>query len=478
MTGNRRVSRFFETHSEEQVRRMAALVRTLAEREIAPPEIAPSAGWQMGKPASDAGQDLRAQLWDALKDFPETCFPIRLPWLEGAVLEFRHANETGRQLYVNRSFDPNDFAVLSQFLKPGATFVDVGANAGVYSVYAAKKVGPAGHVFAFEPSRREAASLTRNADLNRLTNLRCLQMAVGAADGTATLSVAEEEFDGHNSLGGLALQRVFPNIRYTVDGENFHWSSFTGRLTQLALGQVSQLELLIYSDAAFDFMLEDIQLRPPGVAIGPWLRMNAHEKAADIPHLVKSDFAGAAICIFGDAKLKNFNGALRISSTSGGGAAFRWEMGTSVSTLVNVIGSPVAENAFEQYTVDVVPLDALLLKPGTPKVDVLKIDVEGFEIEVLEGARKLISEQRPLILIEVANELLEAKNSSAATIAHFLHENGYVLFDAAIGKPRLVDLMGEHSSNVFAVPEALLDQMLKLGGLKRSALTAGLETTQ
>lgn len=474
MTGNRRVSRFFETHSEDQVRRLAALVRKLAEREIGPVETSPSSGWRMGQPSTDPGQPLRAQLWESMKDFPEDCFPVQLPWLEDTKLEFSHPNETGRQLFVNRSFDPNDFAVLGHFLKPGGTFVDVGANAGLYSVYAARKVGPGGHVYAFEPSRREAASLSRNADLNRLTNLRCMQIAAGAATGTATLSVADAEFDGHNSLAGLALARTFPNLRYTIDGQEFHWTSFTGRTTQVALGKAGQLEILIYSEAPFDFVLDDIQLGPDGVVTGPWMRTDSHETAARIPEQVKTKFSGANVSVFGDIHLKNTRGALRIECKSAGGIAFRWQLDPTFSTLITVTGLPKAESAKEQYTVDVTPLDALFLQPGMPKVDVIKIDVEGFEKEVLNGARALISEHKPLILIEVANELLDTKQSSAADIAGQLNALGYVLFDAGEGKPRLVDLMGAHSSNVFAVPEPLLDKMLKLGGLDRKALTAGL----
>lgn len=470
------MSRYFETHAEDQIRRMAKLLRQLAEQEIGTIETNPAAGWRMGLPASDGGQPLRAQIWESMKDFPEDCFPIQLPWLNETVLEFSHPNETGRQLYVNRSFDPNDFSVLSHFLKPGGTFVDVGANAGLYSIYAASIVGPAGHVFALEPSRREAASLGRNADLNRLTNLRCMQLAAGAEEGSATLSVADPEFDGHNSLAGLALALNFPNLRYTIDGQNFHWTSFTGRITQVALGKASQLEILIYSEAPFDFVLEGIQLSPDGVVSGPWLRTDTHESVAEVPEQTKAKFSDAHVAVYGDIHLKNTRGAMRIECKSAGGIAFRWQLDPTFSTLITLTGLPRAESAKEQYTVDVVPLDTLFLKPGMPKVDAIKIDVEGFESEVLAGAEKLISSQKPLIMIEVANELLETKQGSAKDVAAQLHTLGYVLFDAAKGKPRLVDLMGEHSSNIFAVPEPLLDKMLKLGDLSRKALTAGLGT--
>lgn len=465
------MSKTIETHSEDQIRRLASMVRKLAEREIGPVTEAPDPQWKMGLPAKDPGQEVRAEIWDSLKDFPEHCFPIRLPWLEGTELEFSHPNETGRQLFVNRSFDPNDFSVLANFLKAGGTFVDVGANAGLYSVFAARKVGPSGHVFSLEPSRRESAALLHNVSINRLANVRCFQLAAGAIEGAASLFVADAEFDGHNALGGLALTRVFPNIRFTADKQNYNWTSFAGRSTQIPIGQVSQFELVIYSDSPFAFVLDNIQISPSEAARGPWLHSDGNERPVKLPHKVAADFGAAALSVFGDAELRNMKGALSISCATAGGVAFRWELDPTHPAMATIVGSPLAEDAFERYDVDVVPLDALLFQSGIPKIDAMKIDVEGFEIEVLHGARNLIMQQNPLILIEVANELMERKSRSASEIADFLTEYGYVFFDAATGKPRLVNLMGEHGSNVFAVPKSLLDKMLKLGGLTRASLT-------
>jgi FkbM family methyltransferase len=50
----------------------------------------------------------------------------------------------------------------------------------------------------------------------------------------------------------------------------------------------------------------------------------------------------------------------------------------------------------------VAPLDTLICE----NVDLLKIDVEGMELEVLEGSRGLIERCRPQIMIEVRDELL------------------------------------------------------------------------
>ena len=54
--------------------------------------------------------------------------------------------------------------VLQRGLQPGSVFYDVGANVGFYSIIAARLVGTAGHVYAFEPvpDRLSAATFSRS----------------------------------------------------------------------------------------------------------------------------------------------------------------------------------------------------------------------------------------------------------------------------------------------------------------------------
>lgn len=453
---------------------LARAFRALLSRVKPELDVTPKQNWVMGLDPSTPAAIERAEIWEAMLDYPDAAFPLQLQWYDDLKLEFGHPSEMARQLFVHGCYDPNEFNVLKALLKPGMTFVDVGANDGKYSTVAASLVGPGGSVFALEPSRREAAALRRNALINRLLNIRTLELAAGAAEATAKLSVADAMFDGHNSLTGLAVSK-HTNLRYTVDGTNFFWTSFHGEATQIALGKAHQAEVLIYSDVELDFDLRDIVVSPQDNVISPWLQTSSSERALTIPDGVQGTFSNASVTCYGDILPRMARGNLQFSSRAAAGVYFRWKLDDTMDSIITIHGKSRSSAPAEEYVVDVVPLDTLFARPGMPKVDAVKIDVEGFELDVLNGARNLISTQRPLILIEVANDLLETKKASVTDIARFLHENGYILFDAHMGKPRLVDLLGQHGSNVFAVPERFLDQMLKLGGLDRKALTAGLK---
>jgi FkbM family methyltransferase len=54
---------------------------------------------------------------------------------------------------------------------PGDVFLDVGANIGLYTIMAAKRVGPSGAVYAFEPHVGNAMNLLRNCTLNNVADI-------------------------------------------------------------------------------------------------------------------------------------------------------------------------------------------------------------------------------------------------------------------------------------------------------------------
>jgi FkbM family methyltransferase len=98
-------------------------------------------------------------------------------------------------------FEPDTRSFFDAWLRPGDTFLDVGANVGLYALAAARRVGPRGHVHAFEPCTQTFERLNENVSLNRLNNVACHRVALSDENARAELALANGGFDAWNSLG-------------------------------------------------------------------------------------------------------------------------------------------------------------------------------------------------------------------------------------------------------------------------------------
>ena len=102
-----------------------------------------------------------------------------------------------------------------QLLSPGATVLDIGANLGVYSLPMARRVGPTGRVFAYEPAGETRAWLEKSVARNGLTNLEIVAAALSNKSGDAHLG------HGHSSeLHSLGAGGAGESVRVaTLDEE-------------------------------------------------------------------------------------------------------------------------------------------------------------------------------------------------------------------------------------------------------------------
>lgn len=168
--------------------------------------LAPYPGWHPGIEETHPIPDdvrLRLAIWRYFNS-RRLLLPTRLKWHFGLRVDAYLGNDLTRFLYAGGAFDPNEFAFLVEFLRPGMTFVDAGANDGLYSLFASRLVGTQGKVIAIEPSSRELARLTSNIRLNRLANVTIVPVAVSDHRGTVGLRVADFEHAGHNTLGDFS----------------------------------------------------------------------------------------------------------------------------------------------------------------------------------------------------------------------------------------------------------------------------------
>ncbi len=93
-----------------------------------------------------------------------------------------------RILFLPREWDRRERAFLAERLRPGAVFVDVGANVGGYAFWAASLVGETGRVLVFEPDPALVRQLRWNVGANRAEGrIRVVEAAVGASCGTGRL---------------------------------------------------------------------------------------------------------------------------------------------------------------------------------------------------------------------------------------------------------------------------------------------------
>jgi FkbM family methyltransferase len=99
--------------------------------------------------------------------------------------------------------------------------------------------------------------------------------------------------------------------------------------------------------------------------------------------------------------------------------------------------------------VEVVRLDDFVDQIGLEDIDLIKIDVEGFEMNVLRGAETVLSTLRPKLFLEVIDNYLRLQGSSANEVLQFLESLHYELTYAASGNP--VDSRDNFSDTQFDV---------------------------
>jgi len=98
----------------------------------------------------------------------------------------------------------------------------------------------------------------------------------------------------------------------------------------------------------------------------------------------------------------------------------------------NSLRLPNIEAKTSRVTVEVRRLDDVLETIGWPRVDFIKLDVEGAELSVLHGARQLLrGNVRPAILAEVQDVRTVPWGYPAREIVRFLADVGYGWFALA-----------------------------------------------
>jgi FkbM family methyltransferase len=74
-------------------------------------------------------------------------------------------------------------------------------------------------------------------------------------------------------------------------------------------------------------------------------------------------------------------------------------------------------------------LDSVLSESADRKVQLVKLDVDGFECDVLRGATSMLRDARPIFVFELAPYLLEERGASLDQLLFYFIPNGYRFYD-------------------------------------------------
>ncbi len=91
--------------------------------------------------------------------------------------------------FLGRFYDLDTQLLTLGLLRPGDRFVDVGANIGMISLIAARRVGDQGVVDAFEPNPACTARIRSFVERNGISQIRLHEMAAGDAEADLTLTI-------------------------------------------------------------------------------------------------------------------------------------------------------------------------------------------------------------------------------------------------------------------------------------------------
>ena len=106
----------------------------------------------------------------------------------------------GYSIAVDGYYDFPIVRVIQKLLKPGMTFVDVGAHVGQYSLLGSDLVGMEGTVHSFEPEPETFGLLQHNVLMNGLHNVHLIRCALGESFKEVKLYVARPDNIGQTSL--------------------------------------------------------------------------------------------------------------------------------------------------------------------------------------------------------------------------------------------------------------------------------------
>lgn len=104
-----------------------------------------------------------------------------------------------------------------------------------------------------------------------------------------------------------------------------------------------------------------------------------------------------------------------------------YEVVESNSGMNRILPAGQADPSLVSRSIVVKPLKEAIQQLDLPRIDLIKIDVEGFEMDVLHGSEEVIRSFHPVLFIELDDENLRVHGASASALVTLVRSWGYTV---------------------------------------------------
>jgi len=268
-----------------------------------------------------------------------------------------------RELQIFKTHEPLTTKLTSKILEKGMTCLDIGANIGYYAFLESKAIGENGKVIAIEPSPINFKQLKKNLELNNFSNVEVYNFACGDKEGKVELVLSP-----HSNLSYVAASRTkIPEDAQIIEVQMIKMDDF---VEEKKLSKV-------------DFIRMDVEGYEINIFDGMWGTIKKFKKLKK------------------NLELNNFSN-VEVYNFAGGDKKGKVEFVLSpLSNLSYVATSRTKIPEGAQITeVQMIKMDDFVEEKKLSKVDFVRMDVEGYEINIFEGMWDTIKKFKPIIQME------------------------------------------------------------------------------
>ncbi len=129
-----------------------------------------------------------------------------------------HFRDSVLSRLIYNSFEEKEIVFLHNFLKPGDTFIDVGANIGLFSLHAAQIVCNNGSVHSFEPSPSTFERFELNINLNKFNNIiHANNFGLSSSKSYLKMNISLSGYDAWNTFANTNDSKFDTQLKIPVD---------------------------------------------------------------------------------------------------------------------------------------------------------------------------------------------------------------------------------------------------------------------